>query len=49
VLAQRLAARLGSHHIQIHARVEVNHLMKLAPPVRPFPLAEHLLKPAWGI
>ncbi|WP_324732559.1 hypothetical protein [Pseudomonas paeninsulae] len=46
-------ARLGSHHIQIHARLEVNQLMKLtllAPSRRsPFPAAEHLLKPARGV
>jgi hypothetical protein len=49
-------AQLDSHHIQIHAQVEVNQLIKLAPsaparagPRRPLPMAEHLLKPACGI
>jgi hypothetical protein len=46
-------ARLGSHPIQIHARVEVNQLMKLAPPAplphSPLQVPEHLLKPVWGI
>jgi hypothetical protein len=45
--------RLGSHHIQIHAHLEVNQLMKLAAPARlspsPLQMAEHLLKPAWSI